>query len=295
MSVSVGLGVGIGMEFKLREEPERPFRSSGFARGLHVDASASGAPEGVEELRQPRPWEGLALWLHQMLNCGKREEESPFAEFLKRFERVLRGVFYPIGPGIALYLAAFNRLFHHQLDPKDWYVLLVLGVLWFDLLLLLMLSLWGRFLDKQKFAQTTTDLKWFRVTLPELFFNFKAFGAQELRGTLAAILVAGVQLGYVFGWGIVAYEATVRALVEDSPYENVWIYVWFALLFQLTVTALARAVAFRELKREQSLDASPPTGVEKARLLLANLYIFVTLTLLLPFGISLLAYLNVSN
>ena len=103
---------------------------------------------------------------------------------------------------------------------------------------------------------------------------------------VAGLLVTSATLLYTGSWGVIMYEATVRVLTEDGPYESVWTYLWVLIIVQLVVTALARAVGFRELRATTVALDAPPTGTEAGRITLASLYIFVTTTVVLPWSRS---------
>ena len=240
-----------------------------------------------------RPWEALPMALHRWINWGQREYMTQSAVLFYNADVVLRSIGTLLGGGLAFYLAVVTRLTRLSIEPADWYVWLVLVAWYVDLLLLLLLSLWGRF---ERLDQTLTDQdvkSTSELRLPLLLWNYQSFGIDRWYGRLAALLVSSWQVLYTAGWGVLLYECATRALADDA-YENLWVTAWLYALAQNVVSALARSSSFSKLRSLTSKFNDAPNAVERGRITLACLYIFWTITVVTPLALSLVAYVLIS-
>ena len=240
-----------------------------------------------------RPWEALPMALHRLLNWGDREYMTLTAVTLYNTDIVLRGLFaHGFGPVMALYLATVTRLGRDPIEPADWPVWVMLGVWWVGLLLLFALTLWGRF-ERYDVTLTEAEVKSTPdLRLPLLLLNFQSFGIDRWYGLFAALLVAAWQLLYAGSWSILIYECATRSLANDQ-FEGLWVTMLVVFLISHVVTALARASSFSKLRSVTSKREDEPTSAESERITLACLYTFWTLTLTLPAGLTLIAYVTV--
>lgn len=260
--------------------------------GANVDADRID-PKLLPPSGWARPWEALPLALHRLINWGDREYMSYWAVLLYNTDVALRGVFaHAFGPCMVLYLATVSRLAREAIPAADWSVWVMLGVWWIELALLFVLTLWGRF-ERYGWQVSEEEVKLTpELRLPLLLLNYQSFGTDRWYGMLAAFLVASWQVLYAGSWGVLLYEGATRALTNDA-YEALWITMLVFFLITHVVTALARASSFSKLRSITRKREAEPSPAERRRITIACLYIFWTLALTLPAGLTLVAYVGV--
>ena len=183
--------------------------------GVLIDAAVERKTYMIDEKLLPptgwaRPWEALPMALHRWINWGQREYMTDSAVLFYNADVVLRVVGTLVGGGLTFYLFVTTQLFRHGIGASDWYAWVVLGAWYVGLLLLLLLSLWGRFerLDRTLTEDDVRDTQALR--LPLLLWNYQSFGVDRWYGFLAAMLVAGWQVVYTGAWGVLLYECATR-------------------------------------------------------------------------------------
>tara|TARA_B110000902_G_scaffold3268_1_gene3636 strand:+ start:91 stop:933 length:843 start_codon:yes stop_codon:yes gene_type:complete len=241
-----------------------------------------------------KSYEALPMFLHRAINCGEREYMSRGAVLLYNVDIVLRAGATLLGGVLAYYLLLTNRLLRDALplDEPGSFMPIVLVVWYVELALHAMLALYGRWvrlstkLDEEEARQTQS------LQLPLLLFNYQSFGYDRWSALLPGLLVSVWVLIYTVGWAVMVYEMTVRSLADD-PYRGVWIATWSFLLAQNLITALARSSSFNKLRSVANKYNDDPDAVEQTRITLACFYIYWTMVVLLPMGVTGIVYVSI--
>tara|TARA_Y100000389_G_scaffold142658_1_gene140705 strand:+ start:6280 stop:7104 length:825 start_codon:yes stop_codon:yes gene_type:complete len=228
------------------------------------------------------PWEALPLALNWLLTGGTRDPQSDVAVFIRVTEKVTRCFFYTGAFILVSYMLAvgtfFQRFIHFGREP---YALFTLVMWWLVMLLLLFVQLNGRLRALPATVSADEVLKQSQFHLPELFFNYQAFGFERRAGYVAAFIVLFVLVSTSAAWAVLLYETSSRLLVHDT-YRAGFSMVWISYLVQHVYTACALSVSYGDFRAVTSKTDSPLTPLEDLRVWFANMYIFLVVAVLLP-------------
>lgn len=259
---------------------------------LPFGATPSGSlTEGARSY--PRPWEGLALTLHRVLNCGAKDGAAPLAIQLFEAERAARTLMMLVTVGVLTYLAMWGYALDVGINlSKDWFAAVILGIWYLALFTLLISQLFGRYrpLPDSLSDEEIRDRPEFH--LPALFFSHELFNTRSWEGYLAAFIVSFVHVAVFMGTVVLLYACAARML-DHHAYATVYNIIWSALLGQTVLTAFARSVSFGDLKSRANKASTPATQIEQWRVNLVTLYIFLAVSVVLPLGAVFVGYAGV--
>lgn len=228
------------------------------------------------------PWEGIPLFMNDLLTGGTRDESYALAESIRSAEKVSRACFYLAGLVVVTYLLAVGHFFKYSINfGRDPYALFTLLLWWLCLVMLLFAQLNGR-LRALPATLTPDEVRTKpEYHLPALFFNYQAFGFERTEGYVAAFIVLFVLVLANAGWAVLLYDTAGRLLAHD-PFSTGFSMMWISFLVQHVLTACALSVSYSDYRAASSKAGSPLTVLEKLRVDMVNAYIFVVIVLLLP-------------
>jgi hypothetical protein len=244
-----------------------------FGAGVGSDATASRYVAWVH---------AFPLLLYRVV-AGRRTRPTRAAVLVYEVERAF-SLFMIIACQVtAGYLLLFRHAFHVPLlgQPDSWFVVSVLAAWVFVLCVQFAYRAYDR-VGKRSSDFALEGEKRPETQLPMLFFNFEKFETSP-RGIFLAVGVLGIYFQHAAFQVVILYCAFSRA-VPHRRFHSTYTVLIAVLLFHTLLTALARAVAWSELRSVSTKPSSSITPAESTRAFLVSVFINLSFSVLLPLG-----------